>query len=64
MKRTLSLIFALTLVLALAPAASADVIVSPFELLADSLDLKTVLLAVCGIAVLSGLFLILTRKKK
>lgn len=63
MKRTLSLIFALSLVLALAPAASADVI-SPIGLIVASVDLKTVLLAVCGIAVVSGLFLILTRKKK
>lgn len=63
MKRTLSLIFALAMVLASAPAAHADVI-SPVGLIVANIDLKTVLLAVCGIAVLSGLFLILTRKKK
>ncbi len=64
MKRTISLILTMVLVLALAPAVRADVIMSPIELIADSLDLKTVLAAVCGIAILSGLFLWCTRKKK
>lgn len=63
MQRTFSLIFVLAMVLASAPAAHADVI-SPVGLIVANIDLKTVLLAVCGIAVLSGLFLILTRKKK
>ena len=57
MKRTRSLL------LALAPAVSADVIVSPIDLIADVLDLKTVLLAVCAVAALSGAFLWFTRKK-
>lgn len=64
MKRTISLIIALVFVLALAPAVRADVIVSPVDLIADSLDLKTVLLAVCAVAAVSGGFLWLTRKKK
>ena len=63
MKRILSAISALVLVLALAPAVSADVI-SPLGLIASVLDLKTVLLAVCLVALVSGAFLWLTRKKK
>ena len=63
MKRILSAISALALVLALAPAVSADVI-SPLGLIASVLDLKTVLLAVCLVALVSGTFLWLTRKKK
>lgn len=63
MKRILSAISALALVLALAPAVSADVI-SPLGLIASVLDLKTVLLAVCLVALVSGAFLWLTRKKK
>ena len=62
MKRILSAISALALVLALAPAVSADVI-SPLGLIASVLDLKTVLLAVCLVALVSGAFLWLTRKK-
>ena len=64
MKRIRSLLLALVFVLALAPAVSADVIVSPIDLIADVLDLKTVLLAVCAVAALSGAFLWITRKKK
>lgn len=63
MKRILSAISALALVLALAPAVSADVI-SPLGLIASVLDLKIVLLAVCLVALVSGAFLWLTRKKK
>ena len=64
MKRIRSLLLALVFVLALAPAVSADVIVSPIDLIADVLDLKTVMLAVCAVAALSGAFLWFTRKKK
>lgn len=63
MKRIRSLLLALVFVLALAPAVSADVIFSPIDLIADVLDLKTVLLAVCTVAALSGVFLWFTRKK-
>lgn len=63
MKRILSLALALTLVLALAPAVRADAIVSPLDAVAGGLDLKTVLIAVAAVAVLSALFLWLTRKK-
>ena len=63
MKRLISLIPALALVLALAPAVSADVIFSPIDLIADVLDLKTVLLAVGAVAAVSGIFLWITRKK-
>ena len=62
MKRILSMIFALTLVFALAPAVSADVL-SPIGIVASVLDLKTVLIAVIAVAVLSGIFLWITRKK-
>ena len=63
MKRILSAISALALVLAQAPAVSADVI-SPLGLIASVLDLKTVLLAGGLVAVVSGAVLWLTRKKK
>lgn len=63
MKHTLSLVLALVLVLALAPAVQADVIVSPVEILVDSLDLKTILAMVGIVAAASGLFLWFTRKK-
>ena len=62
MKRIFSLLLALTLALALAPAVSADVL-SPIGIVASVLDLKTVLIAVAVVAVLSGIFLWLTRKK-
>lgn len=63
MKRILSLFFALVLVLSLAPGVRADVIFSPVELIASTLDLKTILAAVCLVAVLTGIFLWITRKK-
>ena len=63
MKRVISLLLALTFVLALAPAVRADVI-SPVGIIVSLLDLKTVLLAVCLVALVSGAFLWLTRKKK
>ena len=63
MKQIRSLLLALVFVLALAPAVSADVIFSPIDLIADVLDLKTVLLAVGAVAALSGAFLWFTRKK-
>lgn len=63
MKRIISFALALAFVLALAPAVQADVIVSPVELLIDSLDLKTILAMVGIVAVVSGLFLWFTRKK-
>ena len=62
MKRLFSLLLALTLALALAPAVHADVL-SPIGIVASVLDLKTVLIAVAVVAVLSGIFLWLTRKK-
>ena len=62
MKRLFSLLLALTFALALAPAVSADVL-SPIGIGASVLDLKTVLIAVAVVAVLSGIFLWLTRKK-
>ena len=62
MKRILSLLLALTFALALAPAVYADVL-SPIGIVASVLDLKTVLIAVAVVAVLSGIFLWLTRKK-
>ena len=64
MKRIRNLILTLVFALALAPAVSADVIVSPFELIARSLDLKTILLAVAVVAIVSAIFLWVTRKKK
>ena len=63
MKQIRSLLLALVFVLALAPAVSADVIFSPIDLIADVLDLKTVLLAVGAVAAVSGAFLWFTRKK-
>lgn len=62
MKRIFSMLFALTLVFALAPAVSADVL-SPIGIVASIIDLKTVLIAVAVVAVLSGIFLWITRKK-
>ena len=62
MKRLFSLLLALTFALTLAPAAHADVL-SPIGIVASVLDLKTVLIAVAVVAVLSGIFLWLTRKK-
>jgi hypothetical protein len=62
MKRILSMLFALTLVFALAPAVSADVL-SPIGIVASIIDLKTVLIAVAVVAVVSALFLWFTRKK-
>ena len=62
MKRLFSLLLALTLALALAPAVHADVL-SPIGIVASVLDLKTVLIAVAVVAVLSGIFLWITRKK-
>lgn len=64
MKRTFSLILALIFVLALSPAVRADVIVSPVEILLDSIDIRTVLIATALVAAGSGLFLWITRKKK
>ena len=62
MKRIYAMIFALTLVCALAPAVSADVL-SPIGIVASVIDLKTVLIAVALVAVVSGVFLWFTRKK-
>ena len=62
MKHILSMLFALTLVFALAPAVSADVL-SPIGIVASIIDLKTVLIAVAVVAVVSALFLWFTRKK-
>ena len=62
MKRICSLLLALTLAFALAPAVRADVL-SPIGIVASALDLKTVLIAVIAVAVLSGIFLWITRKK-
>ena len=62
MKRILSMLFALPLVFALAPAVSADVL-SPIGIVASIIDLKTVVIAVAVVAVVSGLFLWFTRKK-
>ena len=62
MKRIYDMIFALTLVFALAPAVSADVL-SPIGIVASVIDLKTVLIAVAVVAVVSALFLWFTRKK-
>ena len=62
MKCVFSMIFALCLVLALAPAVRADVL-SPIGIVASVIDLKTVLIAVALVAVVSGLFLWFTRKK-
>ena len=62
MKRIVSLILALTFAFALAPAVRADVL-SPIGIVASVIDLKTVLIAVALVAVVSGLFLWFTRKK-
>ena len=62
MKRIFSLLLALTFAFALAPAVNADVL-SPIGIVASVLDLKTVLIAVAVVAVLSGIFLWITRKK-
>ena len=62
MKRTFCLLLTLTFALALAPAVYADVL-SPVGIVASVLDLKTVLIAVAVVAVLSGIFLWITRKK-
>lgn len=63
MKRTMSLLLALVLVLSLAPAVSADVL-SPISIIDSVLDLRTVLLAVVIVAAVSAGFLWVTRKKK
>ena len=62
MKRIFSMLFALTLVFALAPAVSADVL-SPIGIVASLIDLMTALIAVGLVAVGSALFLWFTRKK-
>lgn len=62
MKRMILL--ALVLIFALAPAVSADVLVSPVEMILDSIDLRTVLAAAALVAVGSAVFLWITRKKK
>ena len=62
MKRIFSMILALVLLLALTPAVSADVL-SPIGIVASIIDLKTVLIAVALVAVVSALFLWFTRKK-
>ena len=62
MKRIFSMLFALTLVFALGPAVSADVL-SPIGIVASFIDLKTILIAVALVAVVSALFLWFTRKK-
>ena len=60
--RFCALLLALTLAFALAPAVRADVL-SPIGIVASVIDLKTVLIAVAAVAVLSGIFLWITRKK-
>lgn len=62
MKRMILL--ALALIFLLAPAVSADVLVSPVEMILDSIDLRTVLAAAALVAVGSAVFLWITRKKK
>ena len=62
MKRIFSMLFALTLVFALAPAVSADVL-SPIGIVASIIDLKTDQIAEALVAVVSALFLWITRKK-
>ena len=62
MKRVISLLLALTFVLALAPAVRADVI-SPVGIIVSLLDLKTVLAVVAVVAQVSAVFLWITRKK-
>lgn len=62
MKRMILLV--LVLIFALAPAVSADVLVSPVEMILDSIDLRTVLAAAALVAVGSAVFLWITRKKK
>lgn len=62
MKRLYSMILSLGLVLALAPAAHADVI-SPVGIIVSLLDLKTVLTVVAVVVLISALFLWITRKK-
>ena len=62
MKRMILLV--LVLIFALAPAVSADVLVSPAEMILDSIDLRTVLAAAALVAVGSAVFLWITRKKK
>ena len=62
MKRIVSLLLALTFAFALAPAVRADVL-SPIGIVASVINLKTVLIAVALVAVVSGLFLWITRKK-
>ena len=62
MKRTFCLMLAL--IFLLAPAVSADVLVSPVEMILDSIDLRTVLAAAALVAVGSAVFLWITRKKK
>lgn len=64
MKRIFSLALALVFLLALAPAVSADVIVSPVEIILDILDIRTVLIATGLVAAGSALFLWITRRKK
>lgn len=64
MKRMISLALALVFALALAPAVSADVIVSPVEIILDIIDIRTVLIATGLVALGSALFLWITRKKK
>ena len=63
MKRIRSLLLALVFAFALAPAVHADVL-SPVGIVASFIDPKTVLIAVAAVAVLSAVFLWLTRKKK
>ena len=62
MKRMILL--ALALIFLLAPAVSADVLVSPVEMILDRIDLRTVLAAAALVAVGSAVFLWITRKKK
>ena len=62
MKRMILL--ALALIVLLAPAVSADVLVSPVEMILDRIDLRTVLAAAALVAVGSAVFLWITRKKK
>jgi ABC-type Na+ efflux pump permease subunit len=64
MKHIFSLALALVFLLALAPAVSADVIVSPVEIILDILDIRTVLIATGLVAAGSALFLWITRRKK
>lgn len=64
MKRMISLILALVLVLTLAPAVRADVMWDPIDYAIRSIDLKTVLAVVGLVALVSAVFLWITRKKK